>query len=310
MVNRLLNFIYKHELLIGISGLIISFWLLLIFSPNFNTIKTFPLGLGWLSVFFVGDYLNRVTGEGSIFPHRKDQKNKIKNLIMAAFLMNVINDLTGTYLIRLWYYPYFNPVIYLLFLVPIGYVIYGIILYVFYRLFKKNFDDNVSPGRMSKIKAIVYKIIINAELIIGIVLTTLGLNYLLKTYYLFNVKWFEINRYLNMSINIWYPILMWFGLFFIMEFICYFLGRETLTRDLIRGNFVPFISIILASLMCVLFVEVFNYPFQIWAFANWPMDQVKLLNIPLIAYLVWPMQYLILLPLIRIFDGKNIENVW
>ena len=109
MITHILNFIYKHELVVGITSFVVSFFLLLIFSSNFNTIKTLPIGLAWFGVFLIGDYLNRVTGEGSIFPHRKDQKNKIRNLILAALLMNFISDLTGAYLIRLWYYPYFNP---------------------------------------------------------------------------------------------------------------------------------------------------------------------------------------------------------
>ncbi len=272
MITHILNFIYKHELVVGITSFVVSFFLLLIFSSNFNTIKTLPIGLAWFGVFLIGDYLNRVTGEGSIFPHRKDQKNKIRNLILAALLMNFISDLTGAYLIRLWYYPYFNPLAYLLFIAPVGYIIFGIILYVFYRLFKKNYDDNVKPGRMSKVKAIIYKVIINTELIAGILMTAFGFTHLLRLYQTFNVNWFEINKNIDIPVNVWYLVVMWLGLFFIMEFSCYFFNKETLTRDLIRGDLVPLISIILASIICIILVEIFNYPFQIWTFTNWPLD--------------------------------------
>jgi len=213
-------------------------------------------------------------------------------------------------MIRLWYYPHFNPYIYFLILAPIGYIIFGIILYVFYRLFKKNYDNKVKPGRMNNIRKIIYKLIIHTELLTGIIFLLSSISYYIHFVAITKVNIMTINQLNIFDVNIVYPIISWLGIFFILEFACYYLKRETLTRDLIRGNFIPLISIILASLICIIFVEIFNYPFQIWSFSNWPNQHIQYFGIPIIAYILWPLQYLILLPLIRLFDGENTENVW
>jgi hypothetical protein len=107
-----------------------------------------PLALSWFSVFLIGDGLNKRIGNGAIFPHRLDQLHKLKRLAVAGILMNVINDSTGEFMTRLWYYPGFNPYLFFMLFAPVGYVLYGIVLYVFYRLFKKHWDHHVRTGRM------------------------------------------------------------------------------------------------------------------------------------------------------------------
>lgn len=312
MINRLLNFIYKHELIIGILGFVLSFVIALLFIKKLTFFFIIPMGvINWFSAFFIGDSLNKLFKEGSIFPHRKNQKNKIRNLVLASFFMNLFSDMSGSFFGRLWYYPYFNfSFIFYILLAPLGYIIFGYILYVFYRLFKKELDDNVRPGRMNNWQTAFYKIIINIELLLGIFGIGSGLYYYSNFYQKFSVKWYQVHLNINQTINLWQVIFFWLSIFFIMEYICYRLSRETLTRDLIRGDFIPLISIILASIFCIFFVEFINAPFQVWVFSHWPAENIRFMNIPLVAYLMWPMQYLILLPLIRIFDGKNVENIW
>ncbi len=103
---------------------------------------------------------------------------------------------------------------------------------------------------------------------------------------------------------------IWFGMFFLFEFLCYKQKKETLTRDIIRHNFIPLIAIILSSLSVIILIEWFNTPFQVWVFDNWGNNQFNFLSIPIVAYLIWPIQYLVLLPLIRFLDNSNRENIW
>lgn len=151
---------------------------------------------------------------------------------------------------------------------------------------------------------------ISCELILGIIGIAASYVYygsLVRTY---GVTWYEVFARVDMPINIWMVFFSWLSVFFVLEYACYTLKRETLTRDLIRGNFLPLISIIGASAICIVFVELFNTPFHIWVFHNWPYQSTQFMSIPIVAYLVWPSQYLLLLPIIRLFDGKNEENVW
>jgi hypothetical protein len=231
--------------------------------------------------------------------------------MLAAYIMNLISDSTGSWLLKLWYYPFLNNVyLYMLVFAPLGYILFGCILYVFYRLFKHHWDYAVRRGRMKKTSKNIFMLIMKMELIVGV----FGLIVSGYYYYQFIIRnsivWYAINTRVNTSVNIFFPILLWVSVFFLMEYACYALKRETLTRDLVRGNVLPFVSIILASVCCIVLVELFNVPFQAWTFINWPHQSTQLFSIPIFAYAVWPMQYLLLLPLIRLVDGKNEENVW
>ncbi len=168
MFKKLAYIIYEHEFAFGVLGLIVSF-LYLIIVPRTPTIwRCVPLALSWFSVFLIGDQLNKRMGNGSIFPHRKDQLHKLKRLAAAGFFMNLINDASGAFMTRLWYYPGFDPFWYFLFFAPIGYMLFGIILYIFYKFFKQRWDYMVKPGRMGKLSGRLYVWVQYLELFIGI----------------------------------------------------------------------------------------------------------------------------------------------
>ena len=276
---------------------------------NINIFNVFPAGISWFCAFLIGDYLSRFFHEGSIFPHRTDQKNKFRRLILAALIMNLFSDLTGSWFMRLWYYPNINLFLYFI-LAPLGYILFGLALYVFYRFFKRNNDHDVKPGRMNNFQNISYKLIINGGFVLSIIGFVISLSNYQKFYQQINLKWFQVYLDSKIVVDLSYFIVLWLSVFFMLEYTCYRLNQETLIRDIIRGNFLPLFSIFVASAACIILVEFFNYPFELWVFSNWPLGSIRFLGIPILAFFLWPMQYLILLPLIRIFDGKNIENVW
>ncbi len=310
MGKTLIYIIYTHELAFGILGLLISFLYLLIVPMSPTIWRCLPLALSWISVFLIGDNVNKHLGNGSIFPHRKDQLHKLKRLAAAGFFMNLINDASGAFMTRLWYYPGFDPIWYLLFFAPIGYMLFGIILYIFYKVFRRHWEYLVRAGRMSRTTATVYQWIMYMELIIGSVGLVVSWQYYMHLITTYGVRWYEIFARVDMPVSVPMVFFSWLSIFFLLEFACFMLGRETLSRDCLRGNFLPLVSIVGASVLCIVFVELFNAPFQIWVFHNWPLDHIRFFDIPLVAYLVWPSQYLLLLPIIRLFDGKNEENVW
>ena len=310
MLRKLAYIILANELAFGILGLLISLLYLVVIPKPVTVFWCIPVAFSWFSVFLIADWFNRSLGEGSIFPHRADQLHKLKRLAMAGLLMNIVNDVTGSWLTRLWYYPTFDPLWYLLFFAPIGYMMHGIVLFIFYRPFKHHWDYLVKPGRMSRLGRTLFYWIIHLELIggiIGLYVSVRYFGYLIHTY---GVKWYAIYARTDMPVNIGLVFLSWFSVFFILEYVCYVLKRETLTRDLIRGDFVPLLSMIAASALCILFIEFSNAPFQVWVFHNWPYSSIQLFSIPFVAYVVWPLQYILLLPIIRLFDGKNEDNVW
>lgn len=310
MLKKLAKLIYEHELSLGTVGLLISFVYLLVIPMPVSIWRSMPLALSWFSVFLIGDGLNKRIGNGSIFPHRADQLHKLKRLAVAGILMNIINDTTGEFMTRLWYYPGFNPYLFFMLFAPVGYILYGIVLYVFYRLFKRHWDHHIHTGSMTERSSDLFRWVISIEGVLGIIGLSSSIAYYRSLIHEYNIIWYEIYRRVDMPVNVLMFVLSWISIFFLLETACFLLKKNTLTQDIIRGNFVPLISIFSASILCIVFIELFNMPFQIWVFHNWPMNHIRLFEIPVVAYVVWPTQYLLLLPIIRLLDGKNAEQVW
>jgi hypothetical protein len=311
MLYRIENFVFKHELFFGLCSFGGPFLYLVTLRPLIDYFGVLLICISWFGAFLLGDWLSRQMGEGSIFPHGPNQKNKLGRLVAASLIMNLILDITHVWFLKLWYYPWLdNILLYLLVFAPLGYILFGYIIYVFYRFFKHHWDFLVKPGRMSEIKNRIYQILIKLELIVGILGLATSICYLVKFVTENNLIWPAVNVSVVAPSPIWVGFLFWISAFFIVEYLCFRLKRETLTRDLLRGNFVPIYSILAASIICIVLVEIYNTPFQAWTFINWPLDTVRFFKIPLVAYLLWPMQFFLILPLIRLFDGRNIENVW
>jgi hypothetical protein len=311
MLSKIENFVFKHELILGVTSFAGTFLYLILFQKQINYFGAFLMCVSWFGAFLLGDWISREMGEGSIFPHGPNQTNKLTRLIAASLILNFIQDVTIVWFLKLWYYPWLgNILLYLLVFAPLGYILFGYVIYVFYRFFKHHWDFLAKPGRMSEVKTKIYQFLMPAELILGISGLGVSIYYLRQFVLENNLAWPAVNIAYNVESPIWTGFLFWLSVFFIVEYLCFRLKRETLTRDVIRGNFVPIYSIIASSIICVALVELYNTPFQAWTFINWPLDTLRFFKIPLIAYLLWPMQFLLLLPLIRLFDGKNVENVW
>jgi hypothetical protein len=311
MFYKIENFIFKHELFFGLSSFAGPFLYLIIRNSPIDYFGVFLICISWFGAFLLGDWLSGQMGEGSIFPHGPNQKNKLGRLVAASLVMNLISDVTLVWFLKLWYYPWLDSILlYLLVFAPLGYILFGYVIYVFYRFFKHRWDFLVKPGRMSEVKTKIYQILMHTELIFGISGLITSIYYLRKFVVENNLAWPAVNVSVIAQSPIWTGFLFWLSVFFIVEYLCFRLKRETLTRDVLRGNFVPIYSIAASSVICIALVEIYNTPFQAWAFVNWPLDTLRFFKIPLVAYLLWPMQFLLILPLIRLFDGKNIENVW
>lgn len=158
--------------------------------------------------------------------------------------------------------------------------------------------------------SVLFRLVISIESVLGIIGLASSIVYYRTLIQTYNVVWYEIYRRVDMPVNVLMFVISWISIFFLLETACFLMKKNTLTQDIIRGNFVPLISIGAASLLCMVFIELFNMPFQIWVFHNWPLNHIRLFAIPVVAYVVWPTQYLLLLPIIRLLDGKNAEQVW
>ena len=309
--KKILNFIHKYEFIFGFIGFFLTLLFYKIFTGPISLLSAIPGFINWFCIFLMGDWVSRKLQEGSILPRKKTQLVNFRELVIASLIMNFISDSTGSWLLKLWYFPLFqNPLIYLMIIAPMGYILFGFILYVFYRLFKHHWDYKVKKGRMKKKHKKIFHFLIHLQLVAGIFGIFHSVRYYLSFISTNNIIWYAFDQNITATVRIEFFILLWLSLFWIFEYLSFLLKKETLTRDLIRGNFIPLISIIVSSIVCIILVEFANAPFQIWIFTNWPFQEISLFKIPVVAYLLWPTQYLLLLSIIRLIDKNNSENVW
>lgn len=303
-------YIKKNELLVALILIFLPYLFLTKMGDSNLISKMIPMGISWFGVLLLGDLFNRKANNNSGLLSEKIFTKRVGIIALAAFIMNVFSDLTGSILTRLWYFPNTSPITYLTFFTPLGYLVFGLILFVFYHAFKGLMNKKVKAGR-TKVKAqIKYQLIMNIYPFISLFLILVSVNYFYNLSQLFPIKHLALNQSSGIAVDLTSTFSIWLGIFFMLEFLCFKQKKETLTRDIIRHNFIPLIAIILSSLSVIILIEWFNAPFQVWVFDNWGSDQFNFLSIPAAAYLIWPIQYLVLLPLIRFFDNSNRENIW
>lgn len=287
-----------------------SFFLLYINRYNLSTVSSIPLIFLWIGVVLIGNFLNRLNKEGGYYYWGRISLSRFTRIIFAAYIFNFYLDLTGGIFMRLWYYPNLNMPWYYTFFAPMGYIVYGLVLILFYRYFKAKMDDYVSPGRMTNFQSKIYKDLMEFTPFFSIPVFALTFLYMLFVAgnYSFNIL--DLNSSPGIPSNIVPIILNHISLFFLLEYLCYRRGFDSFIKGIIRGNYIPLIAIFLASFICILLIEVSNTPLQIWKFDNWPLNDIRFANIPVLAYLTWPIQFLLILPILRLIDSNNRENVW
>ena len=82
---------------------------------------------------------------------------------------------------------------------------------------------------------------------------------------------------------------VWLGFIFLLDPINYWIGRDSLLRDLEKGNPGRFYSLILSGLLCGALWEFWNY----WAGAHWYytipiLGHVRIFEMPVLGYLGFP----------------------
>jgi hypothetical protein len=310
-IKKTMRFVYLHEAMVGVLMFLLSLVLLFVFKYNggFSFWKSLVIGVNWVAVALILDFVHHKLYKKSYFPITRTRFKEFLRITVISVIFCVVLDLFGAFFTRLWYYPFFNFVQYAL-LAPIGFGIYTFSLFALYEIIKKKIDHNAPKGRLSNNQERLYKILMKAYFFISIIgFFLLGI-WVTKAMNGVSISMFEINSSYNITQPWWIMIVVLFLLFLVFEAYCFALGKETLTRDIIRGNVIPIISIILANILGIVIFELINAPFQIWIFDNWFLNDMKLFTLPLFAILSWPFQFLAFLAMYRAVLPTNQENIW
>ncbi len=302
-----LRFTKIHELLVGVVIFLSSIIMLWFLFGRYDW-KTIPIGISsWVAIILIVDFFDRKVLKKSFLPTEHTKKRFIKiSLISISFCL--ILDLFGVFFARLWYYPHLPLYVYLLF-APIAFIVYIFLLFILYESIEKLLKNSLKLSFDVK-NSKTYRIFMNIEFVLGIAGYLATFKYLSVLIPQFNIPIIDIQRSTSIQIVWWYPFAFLLSTFFIFEFISYRENKKTLTWDLMQRNIYPIIGILFASLIAIIFIEFINSPFQIWIFANWPLNEYRIFNIPMLALAVWPLQFLAFLSMLRFALAKREASIW
>jgi|SRR3989338_1774117 len=303
----MLKIFLREELLLGSLLVFASIVWLAIFLGNYNFLTVFPIGFSWVGLALIVDYLERKRTSHGIIPSRSSWSTGVFRVASVAIIWSVILDGFGVFITRLWYYPYFPIKIYLIY-APLAYFAYTLLLFGLYEFVR---DSQKTPLKtLKKIRETIYQKVMKWEVIIGIVGTFFSVAY---SYYFLAKNNFDLNNITEptrVTGQGWIIFLISLvSIFLVFEYICYRQNKKTLTFDIMRGDFYPLLSIIVASLIAIITIEIINIPFQVWTFDNWPLSNLRILNLPIVPLLIWPIQFFVFLSMLRsVFPSK--EVIW
>lgn len=265
--------------------------------------------INWVSVVFIfesldGIFLNRTF----ILESNSRKKHSILKIALIGLLFGLLLETFGMIFTRLWYYPHGNIGLYFL-LTPIAHPLYFFFLYQVYDFFHRKFFNSTTPLTVHP-QSRFYKNLIRTLAVLGFLGIFIALIKCLIIIQSVNVPLFAININYRVLIDWWLPFLASFSLFFLSEYACFTENKPTLIFDLLNGRGSVLFAIILASLVGILFIEFANAPLGLWVFDNWAFNDIRIANIPLLAYLVWPTQFLIFLSFLRLVFRPRTLKIW
>lgn len=222
--------------------------------------------------------------------------------LLAAFIIEYF----GNSVWKLWYYPSFSLIIYVIVLplILIGY--FDILLkgYLAVRVIMiKCFGEKkiVKPKRIAGLFTAL-GILGGVGMIISIALTIPILSAqnpssVLNTYGVAPFPTTEI-------------ILAFISFFFILEYLEYHEREDTFLIHLFQSDWTPLFSIAIASLLTSFLMEALNVPFHIWQYANWPYQNITLLGVPVAIIIAWFVQYPLLISAYHAMYRKETRRIW
>lgn len=304
----------NKEFYIGIAFLVVSYLQFLFPTESANFLNLTILNLAFmLGIIHICEGTTIKLKNKSIF---REIRRNAKNLIVFVTISTVggiFLDGIAKWLGKLWVYPYWNFYIYLLFFIP-GFAIYWLMIVESYLATKAIVDylhkGKQIVGRYFAFEKYLYKFFGVA----GLVLTAFAI---IAIY----INWYQSGGYIadlrdiysvteNYKIFFLYVIILFFGFWFLFEFIEYSRKKTSLVKDIAHHYFSPIVSIFLGSFFLAIIMETQNAPLGYWVYTNWPLQNFHLFELPILMYFAWPLHYILFLSLFRAFSQKESDEIW
>jgi hypothetical protein len=296
-------------LFIAIISFITSYFPLFIpAAERTNYIVVVGGGLLYLATICLAEYVTRKFGGFSQLRKILKNKNTFLTYLLVGFLGGVFLDGIAHWLSRLWVYPFWDSTFYLAVFV-IGFSAYYLSVISSY-LIVKTIIDKTRKGKKyitrpkKSLKSVFFILLILSVILISIGISGMLIGFTNGTYPLFGD-----NAPVETSVNVFFIIPLFFGIWFFIESLGYQMGKNTFIKELIHGYYDSFLAVFFSSMFYLIVMESQNGPIELWKYLNWPLQDVKLFYTPIVAIIAWPFHYLLIISLYKVISGDQTKNL-
>ncbi|MBI2608129.1 MAG: hypothetical protein HYW47_00835 [Deltaproteobacteria bacterium] len=234
-----------------------------------------------------------------------------KNILIFFFISTIsgiILECGAQWLGKVWFYPYADIYTYSILFIP-GFAIYWLIVLESYAALKGvlNYFRN---DKKNIYKEHAFEPFLQKTLgFLGIILIPISIFLILKDYAAYGGYFFSLNQKADYPVKTFLLMMFFLGFLFLFEFILYLKKTDSFLKEMLHCDFVSLLAILLAAAIMGIFMETHNTMYYYWEYSHWPLQHIKLFNVPIIILLAWPFHYFIILYLFRIFWKKTITTV-
>jgi len=275
---------------------------------NFTTLTIFNTAF-MLGIVLISEWTTRRIKQESLLTEIFKNKKTFLLFLVASTLGGLILDLICKWLANLWFYAFFTPQKYALLFIG-GFALYWLMITESY-LAIKMLLDKLKHGRRKITKSYKKERGVNIGIgLCGIVLLSAGLLLAIFEYRSRTSCFFNLSIPIDCKINFIFILMIFLGVWFLLEFLEHYLKRTSLSKNILHGYFTPIIAIIICSFMLAFIMETQNLFYNYWIYFNWPLQHVLILKLPIMMVLAWPLHYIFFLSLLCTISKDLSKSIW
>lgn len=262
----------------------------------------------WLGLILIAEFITRQLGSQSLSKWLFRRPQNLLLFIIACLIGGAAIEGLGQWVGKLWYYPFFSPGQYHhVFL--LGFVLYMTTITEVYLAAKSLADRLVR--QLKKPRTRVNKPFFRHLGWLGALMIIAAFVFSFRLYANHGGYFFNTVQAVNFHVSFWLLVLAPAGVWFVCEYIQHQRKQLSFLSSLAQGYASPLLAIALATIVVGVSMELINSRYGYWVYVNWPGQDDKLLNLPLVMILVaWPIQWVMWLSIYRVVAGKKSIDVW
>lgn len=309
ILKKLGKHLAKHSLVYGLIWFFGSFPILYYFRGNYNLWNIIPVGFSWGGIMLILEHFTHRNFGFSYRLNTDKRKSLAWKIVLVSVLFTLILDIYGGIFPRLWVFKGLSVLSYSIYAIP-AFILYSYCLLMLYRLSKFFLNKYIKGGRLSNRAQDIYVFIVKLQLYIGVFLFVFATTYLIGFIGRNSAEIADFSGHVSEVVPWWFPFAPMLSIYFIFEYVSFRQGKETLTRDFIRKDYLPYLSILISSIIGIVLIEFHNAPLLMWEYSQWPLSEIRIFEMPLLALVWWHTQFLALLAMLRVFIPEKDMDLW